>query len=253
MMVERDALLDYLDQLLQPKTYNDYCPNGLQVLGKNNIRTLVTGVTANDALIAAACAVNADALLVHHGFFWRGENPCITGYKHQRLKKLLQHDINLIAFHLPLDMNKEFGNNAQLAHRLTIIPQGQIAEGDPSCLVWHGVLAEPLSGLQLCDHVTQQLGRVPLHIEGRSQHIKTIAWCTGAAQDCIQLAVNHGCDAFLTGEVSERTVDIARETGIHFYAAGHYATERYGVQALGALLAERFDLNHQFIEIDNPV
>ena len=252
-MVTRDELTHYLTSLLQPHNIKDYCPNGLQISGKHEIHTVVTGVTANQALIEAACNLNADALLVHHGFFWRGEDPCIIGHKYNRIKPLIQHDINLFAFHLPLDMHKEFGNNVSLARVLNFIPKGQIDLGDPPNLVWHGVLPQPSSGAQLSDHIEQQLQRKPLYIPGKSSAIKTIAWCTGAAQDYIQLAADFGCDAFLTGEVSERTVDIARETGIHFYAAGHYATERYGVQALGRLLAEHFDLTHNFLEIDNPV
>lgn len=249
----RDELAHYLIELLRPNDVKDYCPNGLQLSGKSDVQTLVTGVTANEALIEAACSLNADALLVHHGFFWRGENPCITGYKYNRIKMLMQHDINLIAYHLPLDRHKEFGNNVQLAKVLNIIPKGQIELGEPMGLVWHGILSEPCSGIQLSDHIEKQLQRRPLHIEGKSKLINTIAWCTGAAQDYIQLAADYGCDAFLTGEVSERTVDIAKETGIHFYAAGHYATERYGVQALGNVLANHFDLTHHFIAIENPV
>ena len=252
-MVTRDELNHYLNNLLQPHRVKDYCPNGLQIAGKHEIRTLVTGVTANQELIDNACFLKADALLVHHGFFWRGEDPCITGYKYNPIKPLIQHDINLFAFHLPLDMHNEFGNNVSLARVLNIIPKGQIELGDPPHLVWHGVLAQPCSGAQLSDHIEQQLQRKPLYIAGKSNVIKTIAWCTGAANDYIHLAADFGCDAFLSGEVSERTVDIARESGLHFYAAGHYATERYGVQALGRLLAEHFDLTHHFVEIDNPV
>ena len=252
-MVQRHELIRYLTELLRPDNCKDYCPNGLQVSGKDNICTLVTGVTANAALIAAACALGADALLVHHGFFWRGEDPCLTGLKYNRIKMLIQHDINLFAFHLPLDMHKEVGNNVQLAKILNFTPKGQIAAGEPLGSVWHGTLPQACAGDQLAHHIEQKLQRRPLYIAGKSAQIKTIAWCTGAAQDYLQLAADYGCDAFLTGEVSERTVDIARETGIHFYAAGHYATERYGVQALGALLAEHFELTHQFIEIHNPV
>lgn len=252
-MVKRDELAHYLTELLHPVRYKDYCPNGLQISGKEDIRTLVTGVTANAALINRACSLEADALLVHHGFFWRGDNPCITGLKYQRIKMLMQHDMSLFAFHLPLDMHKEYGNNVQLAKILNIIPKGQIDCGDPAGLVWHGMLPQTYSGEQWAHVMEQHLQRRPLYIAGKSSTINTVAWCTGAAQDYIQLAADYGCDAFLTGEVSERTVDIAKETGIHFYAAGHYATERYGVQALGRLLAEQFSLTHHFIEIDNPV
>lgn len=251
-MIERDILMTYFDELLTPNGFQDYCPNGLQVSGKAKIEKIVTGVSANQALIDAAIKDRADLLLVHHGFFWKGEDPCVVGMKQQRLKKLLAHDINLVAYHLPLDAHQTLGNNVQLARVLDIVPEGQISLGEVPALTWYGNCEKPLPGEAFADLITERLQRQPLHIPGKASKIKTIAWCTGGAQDYIYAAINCGADAFLTGEASERTVDIARENGLHFYAAGHFATERYGVQALGAAVAEQFDLSHQFIEIDNP-
>lgn len=252
-MVTRADLIHYLQTLLTPEIFSDYCPNGLQVEGRHQIKRMVSGVSANSALIEEAIRYKADLILVHHGYFWKGENPCITGLKCNRLKLLLAHELNLIAYHLPLDAHIELGNNMQLARVLGFIPEGQLSSGEQPALTWHGRLVQAQTGFALAQHITKQLAREPLYIEGESEYIETVAWCTGAAQDFIQTAVDYGCDAFITGEVSERTVDIARETGIHFYAAGHYATERYGIQALGDHLAKQFSLDHQFIEIENPV
>lgn len=252
-MMLRADLLSYLKTLLVPEQYRDYCPNGLQVSGKKEVYHIISGVSANQALIEEAISHKADLLLVHHGYFWKGEDPCIVGLKHSRLKLLLEHNINLVAYHLPLDAHLELGNNMQLARVLGFIPEGQLSSGEQPALTWHGKLQHAMTGFALSEHIEKALSRKPLYIEGNAEQIETVAWCTGAAQDFIETAVAHGCDAFITGEVSERTVDIARETGIHFYAAGHYATERYGIQALGEHLAQQFDIVHQFIEIENPV
>lgn len=250
-MITTHELIQYLDQLLNPQLFKDYCPNGWQVAGRAEIKKLVTGVSANQALIEQAAENKADALLVHHGFFWNGENPCVVGLKYSRLSKLIEHRINLIAYHLPLDAHAELGNNIQLAKLLNIIPNTEIV--NPLNLVREGKLQNPMSGEQFAKHIEMQLARVPFYIPGRSEKIHSIAWCTGGAQDFIQQAIDLKVDAYLTGEVSERTVSIARESGIHFYAAGHHATERYGVKALGIHLAQRFGLEHQFIDINNPV
>lgn len=248
----RDQLVDYLQSYLTPADFADYCPNGLQVAGREEITQLVTGVTANQSFIDQAITAGADLCLVHHGFFWKGENPCIVGMKHRRLTALLCNDLNLVAYHLPLDAHPEVGNNAQLAKRLGFEIEGAIDDGMSPCLTLAGHLQTPLSGDELAQHIGQSLGRQPLHIPGKSQKIERVAWCTGAAQDFMHAAVAADCDAYITGEVSERTVDIARESGIHFYAAGHYATEQFGVQALGEHLADRFGIQHTFIPVYNP-
>lgn len=252
-MVERSTLVDYCNQLLQSDAFQDYCPNGLQVEGAQQVKRLVTGVTASQALVDAAVAAGAQMLLVHHGYFWKGEGQTITGIKQRRLKTLLTHDLNLLAYHLPLDVHGEVGNNVQLARLMGWSVLGGLEPGNPRSVGLHGELAEAVDGDTLAGQLANALGREPLYIAGNDRPIKRIAWCTGAAQGYIDRAISLGVDAYVTGEVSEPTVHAARENGIHFFAAGHHATERYGVKALGEHLAEHFGIEHQFIDIDNPV
>jgi len=249
-MIQRDELLAYLHELLDVDAFADYCPNGLQVEGRVEIHRLVTGVTACQALVDAAVAVGADALLVHHGYFWKGEEPTITGLKRRRVQALLDGGVNLLAYHLPLDAHAELGNNAQLGQRLGLTVEGSFG-GEPAIALL-GRVDRPVSGEALAARITDSLRRAPLHVPGQAAEIRRIAWCSGGAQGYIEQAAAQGVDAFLTGEVSEQTVHIARETGLHFYAAGHHATERYGARALGEHLAERFGLQVDFIDIDNP-
>lgn len=253
MAVSLSELVNEIDQVLQPGLVSDYCPNGLQVEGRATVRRLVTGVTACQALLDAAVAADADAILVHHGYFWKGEDACITGMKKKRLAALLSRDISLLAYHLPLDLHPELGNNAQLAQRFGIVVEGGLAPDSRQSIGLYGSLAAPLSVQAFADRIAQVLGRSPTVIEGGSQRIRRIGWCTGAAQGYIDQAVALGLDAYLTGEISEPTVHAARECGIHFFAAGHHATERYGVQALGEFLASKLGIEHRFIDIDNPV
>ncbi|HBS41569.1 MAG TPA: Nif3-like dinuclear metal center hexameric protein [Oceanospirillales bacterium] len=253
MTVQRKELLNRLDNLLQSQRIRDYCPNGLQVAGHSQIQVVVTGVTASQALIDAAIAVGADTILVHHGYFWKGEDERITGIKRERLRSLLTHDINLIAYHLPLDMHPVYGNNAQLADILGLQVDGPLDETDLSVPGNIGRLPRPMTGREFSEWIGQCLQREPLHIGEENDVIRTIGWCTGAAQSYLQKAIDAGVDAFLTGEINEPTVHLARETGTHFYSAGHHATERYGVKALGEYLADEFDLDVRFIDIDNPV
>lgn len=250
-MIRLELLVDYTDKLLA-SNFQDYCPNGLQVEGKGEVRKLVCGVTASLALIKAAVAASADAILVHHGYFWRGENPCITGMKQQRLRLLMTHDISLLAYHLPLDDHPVYGNNAQLGKLLRFKAEGKFGNVGQPPIACHGQLPVPMSGDAFGKHLAEKLERVPLHIPGKAEFIRSIGWCSGAAQGYIEQAALLGLDAYLTGEVSEQTVHIARETGIHFFAAGHHATERYGASALAGHLAEVFQLEHEFIDIDNP-
>ncbi len=252
MSVSLSALVAAADSLLEPHNYNDYCPNGLQVAGRSEVHTIVSGVTASQALIEAAVDVGADAIVVHHGYFWRGEDPCVVGMKRRRLGLLLKHDISLIAYHLPLDAHPELGNNIQLAKQLGITVQGGLEPNNPRSVGNVGILAAPQPAPVFADHIAKVLGRRPLLELGHDRPIQRIAWCTGAAQSYIEKAAALGVDAFLSGEVSEPTILAARELGLHYIAAGHHATERYGVQALAAALATQFDLNHQFIDIDNP-
>lgn len=251
MPVTLNELLAAANALLSPERFQDYCPNGLQVEGKPEVRCLVSGVTASMALLEAAHDEGADAIVVHHGYFWKGESPVITGMKRKRLQFLLQNEISLLAYHLPLDAHPEVGNNAQLAHQLDIeITGGLQAGANPIGNV--GRLKESLSLEGLADKISLRLNRRAQFIAGGNHSIRTVAWCTGAAQNYIEQAAELGADAFISGEISEQTVHAARELGLHFIAAGHHATERYGVRALGDYLANRLQIEHRFIDIANP-
>ncbi len=246
----RDELNRYLDALLEPARFRDYCPNGLQLEGRVEIRRVVSGVSASLALLEAASEAGADAVLVHHGWFWRDEDPRITGTRKRRIAFALEHDLNLFAYHLPLDAHPEFGNNAQLAVRLGIEQTGRAGEQE---LVGVGRIDPPRTLAEFCAEAERQLGRAPLAIGEAGRRIERIAWCTGGAQGFFESAITLGVDAYLTGEISEQHTHLARESGVAFVAAGHHATERFGVQALGAHLAERFGLEHRFIDVPNPV
>ncbi|HEX2237020.1 MAG TPA: Nif3-like dinuclear metal center hexameric protein [Gammaproteobacteria bacterium] len=253
MAVARDELVSYTNRLLDISTFKDYCPNGLQVEGRGEVRKLISGVTASRRLIEAAIDRRADALLVHHGYFWRGEGLSITGVKRERLRQLLVHDINLLAYHLPLDAHPELGNNVQLARLLGLTIAGNLDPYAQPTIGLHGSFSEPTTIDAVQRRLCAVLDREPLHIAGGPAMVQTVGWCTGAAQDFIEQAASLKLDAYISGEVSERTVHIAREAGIHYFAAGHHATERYGPKALGEHLARQFGLQHEFIDIDNPV
>lgn len=246
-------LVSRLDEILQPARFRDYCPNGLQVEGRDEINLLVTGVTASQALLDAAVGRGADAILVHHGYFWRGEAAPVVGMKRRRLATLLRNDISLLAYHLPLDAHPELGNNAQLGALMGIAESAPLTPGDPTAVGNIGSLQAPLSAAALTRKLGEITRREPLLIGESGREIRRVAWCTGAAQSYIDAAISAGADVFITGEVSEPTVHTAREEGIAFIAAGHHATERYGVQAVGEALASEFSLEHQFIDCDNPV
>ena len=252
--MQLSELVAYADRLLAVENFSDYCPNGLQVEGRSEVHSLVSGVTACQALLDAAVERGADAVLVHHGYFWKGENPRIIGMKQRRLATLLRHDISLIAYHLPLDAHPELGNNAQLARVLGLTVTGNAGGNNRTPgLVLLGEPAQPMHGDAFAAHIAACLGREPLYVPGNDAPIRRLAWCTGGAQSYIEIALNAGANAFLTGEASEQTVHFARENGLHFFAAGHHATERYGIQALGAHLAGQFTLNFTFVDIANPV
>lgn len=248
--MDRIELELYLNGLLDIGRFKDYCPNGLQVEGRRRVDKIATGVTASLAFLEAAHEWGADAVLVHHGYFWRNEAPQITGRRYRRLKLLLGNDINLFAFHLPLDAHPELGNNAQLGARLGLIGEAHFGADD---LGWMATLPMPITLAHFVAQVEQTLGRTPLVLGDPDSELRRVAWCTGAAQSYFEAAIDAGADVFLTGEVSEQTTHIAAESGVAFLAAGHHATERYGVQAVGAHVSERFDLEHLFIDIDNPV
>ena len=250
--VTRQALLNACTELLQPACFKDYGPNGLQVEGADTIRHIVSGVTASRALIEAAIDAKADAIFVHHGLFWRGQDGTVTGWMKQRLQLLLAHNINLLAYHLPLDAHPELGNNAQLGKRLGLQMQGTFGEQDL------GLWGMRVDGQSFADvHalaavVSRVLQREPVVVQTPTRAIRKVAWCTGGAQSYFEAAIAAGVDAFITGEISEPQAHLASETGVAFLACGHHATERYGAPAVAAHLAAQLDITHQFIEIDNP-
>ena len=247
-MTTRDTLLQAFDTLLQPARFKDYGPNGLQVEGRNEITTIVSGVTASRALIEAAIAANADAIFVHHGLFWRGPSGTVTGWMKQRLQLLLAHDINLFAYHLPLDAHPEWGNNAQLGVQLGLVAESHFGEQDLGCLG----AAEFANAAQLAQHVESVLNRPVTLVQNAQTAIKKIAWCTGGAQGYFEAAIAAGADAFITGEISEPQAHYAREMGVAYLACGHHATERYGAPAVAAHVAAQLGLAHVFIDVDNP-
>jgi len=250
-MIKTKEIVNYINQLLDINSFKDYCPNGLQVQGKDTIKKIVTGVTACQALIDKAIGENADLLLVHHGFFWKGEPDVLTGMKGARVASLMKHDMNLAGYHLPLDAHPKLGNNAELGKLFDLKnSQGFLVEGAPN-LFWTGQTSKAQTFDSFVQKIESKLKR-PALVEKCSESAEKIAWCTGGAQDYIVHAIEHDCDTYITGEVSERTIHIARENNINFIAAGHHATERYGIQALGKHLAEKFGIEHVFIDIDNP-
>lgn len=262
--VDRDVLSLFLENHLQVARIKDYCPNGLQVQGKPTIKKLVSGVTASMALIEEAIALKADAIMVHHGWFWKNDDARVVGQLHSRLKLLMDHEINLFAYHLPLDVHPVLGNNAQLAKVMgwkplmgskkvperTFLGSSSVMDG----LIWEGRPEASQKTLgQLARSISGRLGRDPLVIGDLNKPIKRIAWCTGGAQGYINEAISMKVDAYISGEVSEQTFHAAQESGVAYIAAGHHATERYGIGALGEFVAQKYKLKHQFVDIPNPV
>jgi dinuclear metal center YbgI/SA1388 family protein len=252
LMADLQEIVAHCDGLLDAGAFEDYCPNGLQVdAGVAEIRRIVSGVTASQLLIEAAREAKADLLLVHHGFFWKGEAQPLTGIKGRRIRSLLGAGISLLAYHLPLDAHAELGNNRCLGDELGFAGGAPLPGGDG--LIWQAELDGEESAQSLARRIGRALGREPLHIAGAEGSVHRVAWCSGAAQSAIVQAAEAGADAFISGEISEPTVHLARELGVHYFSAGHHATERGGVTALGRHLAEKFQLEHHFIDIHNPV
>lgn len=248
--MERNALLTWLNEVLQVNAFKDYAPNGLQVEGKDQIETIMCAVTASQRAIDAAIDMGADALLVHHGMFWKSEPASIVGWKKRRIASLLRHDINLLAYHLPLDAHPKWGNNATLANRLGIELTEQLGEQG---LLNIGHLTVPMSLSAFSHHCEEKLNRSPLIVGDEDKQMTKVALCTGGAQGFFQLAIDQGVDAFITGEVSEAQYHLANETGVAFIGAGHHATERYGVQALATEIADGFGIEVVFFDEANPV
>lgn len=248
--MHRDVLEKYLNELLDIHRFQDYCPNGLQVEGRHQIEKIVSGVTASLDLLQAAIAAKADAILVHHGYFWRNEDSRIVGIKSRRIGLLMANQVNLFAYHLPLDSHPQFGNNTLLGKKLGFIETGRFGGQD---IMMHGELPKKMTLKELEERISRTLLRKPQVIGDKNKIIHRIAWCTGGAQNYFDAVIPQNVDAYITGEISEHNVHVARETGIAFISAGHHATERYGVQALGDHIAQKFSLQHQFIDMDNPV
>jgi dinuclear metal center YbgI/SA1388 family protein len=248
-MAQRKEIESHLSALLAVDRFKDYGPNGLQVEGRAEVLRLVSGVTASLALIEAAVADGADAILVHHGLFWRGQSGCVTGWMRQRLAPLLAHGINLFAYHLPLDAHAELGNNAQLGQCLGLVADARFGEQD---LGFIGPAGGVPDAATLARRVQHALGRAPVLLPGDGRPLQRVAWCSGGAQGFFEGAIAAGADVFITGELSEPQAHIARETGVAFLACGHHATERHGAPAVGAHLARQFGLVHRFIDIENP-
>lgn len=248
--MERAEMQRYLDRLLEVERFKDYCPNGLQVEGRTTVKRLVCGVTASQMLLDAAVERRADAVLVHHGYFWRGEDGRITGLRKKRLATLLANDISLFAYHLPLDAHPQLGNNAQLGRLMGWLPEGRFGDQD---IGWVGRLPQPVTLGALTRSLAARLGREPLMLGEPERIVERIGWCTGGAQGYFEQAIACGVDCFVSGEASEPTTHLARESGVAYLGVGHHASERYGVQALGAHLAEAFGIEVEFVEVPNPV
>ena len=245
-----NELRDYNSSLLQTGLFKDYCPNGVQVEGRAEVRRIATGVTASQYVLDAAIAWGADAILVHHGYFWRNEEATLVGIKKKRIAQLLRNDVSLLAYHLPLDAHAELGNNAQLGRLLGLIGQAKFGEQN---IAWMGTLAQSRTLTQFTQQIAHELKRTPQVIGDGAKMIRTVAWCSGGAQSYFEAAIAQGVDAYITGEISEQSFHLSNETGVAFIAAGHHATERLGIQALGEHLAKQFGLEHRFIDQNNPI
>lgn len=248
--VSRSELSEWLDGLLDARRFKDYCPNGLQVEGRERIVSVMTGVTASQNLLDAAVAAGVDAVLVHHGYFWRGEEPTVTGVRRRRLQSLLSNDINLFAYHLPLDAHPQLGNNAQWAQAMAWVPDRCFGDQD---IAWLGRPAEEGSAAALCARLSQVLNREAFLVGNAERQVRRLAWCSGGAQSWFESAIAQGVDCFVSGEISEQTVHLARESDVPYIAAGHHATEKFGVQAVGRALADHFGISVTFYDDFNPV
>ncbi len=250
-IVQREELTKFIASELDITRFRDYCPNGLQVEGKNQIGLIISGVTASIALLEAAIASGADAVIVHHGYFWRGEDARVVGQLKRRLHLLLEHDVNLFAYHLPLDLHAVIGNNAQLGKLLGFQVSSRFGDQE---IGWLGDIQSSVKTVgELARLIETKLGRAPMLVGDAQQPVRKVAWCTGAAQTLFADGIAVGADVYISGEISEQTVHLSRESGIPYLACGHHATERYGVQALGEHVAQQFGIRHQFIDIPNPV
>jgi len=253
-MAQLESIVEHCNDLLCIQEFRDYCPNGLQVEGRSEVKSIICGVTACQDLIEVAISEQADMILVHHGYFWKNEDATITGIKRKRIQSLLENNISLLAYHLPLDAHAELGNNVALASKLEFNIEGCADQGSAKGLLWYGELDNAMTAVELSAHIEKCLDRSPLHLGASSdKKIKRLGWCTGGAQHYLEDAAKMGLDAFISGEVSEQSFHLAKEMDIHYFAAGHHATELYGVQSLANHLSNEFEIRTKFVDIYNPV
>lgn len=253
VMAQLKEIIQWCDQTLNTHEFKDYAPNGLQIEGKSEVQKILCAVTASQEAIDAAIAQNADLLLVHHGYFWKGEPYPITGMRGKRIKSLIQHDISLVGYHLPLDSHPSLGNNAAIAECLALENLQALDPSERHPIGNIGFLKQAMSATEFRDYLTARLGFKTIHLPAEKSQIQKVGFCTGAAQDFIGKAAEQGCDAFISGEVSERTYYEAKELGVHYYACGHHATERYGVQRLAKAISEQFNIEYSYFELNNPI
>ena len=252
-MTKLQDIIQWCDQTLKSSEFKDYAPNGLQIEGKTEVRKILAAVTASQDAIDAAIRENADLLLVHHGYFWKGEAYPITGMRGKRIKSLIQHDISLLAYHLPLDSHPSLGNNAAIADLLKLERIEALDPSERHPIGNIGYLNQPMPVEEFKKFVSEKLKFDVTHLPADKNMIEKVGFCTGGAQDFIVKAAEQGCDAYISGEVSERTFYEAKELGIHYFACGHHATERYGVQRLGQAISEQFDIEYVYFELNNPI
>ena len=253
IMAQLKEIIQWCDQTLNTHEFKDYAPNGLQIEGRSDVQKILCAVTASQEAIEVAIAQNADLLLVHHGYFWKGEPYPITGMRGKRIKSLIQHDISLVGYHLPLDSHPSLGNNAAIAECLALENLQALDPSERHPIGNIGFLKQAMSASEFRDYLTARLGFNTIHLPAEKSQIQKIGFCTGAAQDFIGIAAEQGCDAFISGEVSERTYYEAKELGVHYYACGHHATERYGVQRLAKAISEQFNIEYSYFELNNPI
>ena len=253
IMAQLKEIIQWCDETLNTHEFKDYAPNGLQIEGRSDVQKILCAVTASQEAIEAAIAQNADILLVHHGYFWKGEPYPITGMRGKRIKSLIQHDISLVGYHLPLDSHPSLGNNAAIAECLALENLQALDPSERHPIGNIGFLKQAMSATEFRDYLTARLGFKTIHLPAEKSQIQKVGFCTGAAQDFIGKAAEQGCDAFISGEVSERTYYEAKELGVHYYACGHHATERYGVQRLAKAISEQFNIEYSYFELNNPI
>ena len=252
-MAKLQDIIQWCDQTLKSTEFKDYAPNGLQIEGKTEVRKILAAVTASQDAIDAAIRENADLLLVHHGYFWKGEASPITGMRGKRIKSLIQHDISLLAYHLPLDSHPSLGNNAAIADLLKLERIEALDPSERHPIGNIGYLNQPMPVEEFKKFVSEKLKFDVTHLPADKNMIEKVGFCTGGAQDFIVKAAEQGCDAYISGEVSERTFYEAKELDVHYFACGHHATERYGVQRLGQAISEQFDIEYVYFELNNPI